>query len=98
MEPRAGASGWAAIKGGPEIVGRGRVIDVRSRADRASDLVTVSWCRFSRHDKTMLIGGNDRHEDDERPAFEPPPIADRLSAAEVASRVRAGAGSGHTQW
>ena len=32
---------------------------------RASDLVTVSWCRFSRHDKTMLVGGNDRHEDDE---------------------------------
>ena len=32
---------------------------------RASDLVTVSWCRFARHDKTMLIGGSDRHEDDE---------------------------------
>jgi pectate lyase len=31
---------------------------------RASDLVTVSWCRFSRHDKTMLIGGNDRHVED----------------------------------
>lgn len=31
----------------------------------ASDLVTVSWCRFSRHDKTMLIGGSDRHEGDE---------------------------------
>jgi pectate lyase len=32
---------------------------------RASDLVTVSWCRFARHDKAMLIGGNDAHEDDE---------------------------------
>jgi pectate lyase len=32
---------------------------------RASDLVTVSWCRFARHDKTMLVGGSDRHEDDE---------------------------------
>jgi hypothetical protein len=32
---------------------------------RAADLVTVSWCRFSRHDKTMLIGGSDRHADDE---------------------------------
>jgi len=32
---------------------------------RASDLVTVSWCRFSKHDKTMLIGGSDRHVDDE---------------------------------
>jgi pectate lyase len=32
---------------------------------RASDLVTVSWCRFARHDKTMLIGGSDRNEDDE---------------------------------
>ena len=32
---------------------------------RAADLVTVSWCRFSRHDKTMLIGGSDRHVDDE---------------------------------
>ena len=32
---------------------------------RASDLVTVSWCRFARHDKTMLIGGNDGHEGDE---------------------------------
>jgi pectate lyase len=30
-----------------------------------SDLVTVSWCRFSSHDKTMLIGGSDRHEADE---------------------------------
>ena len=32
---------------------------------RASDLVTVSWCRFARHDKTMLVGGSDRHEGDE---------------------------------
>jgi pectate lyase len=31
----------------------------------ASDLVTVSWCRFARHDKTMLIGGSDRHVGDE---------------------------------
>jgi pectate lyase len=31
---------------------------------RASDLVTVSWCRFARHDKTMLVGGHDRHEED----------------------------------
>ena len=30
-----------------------------------SDLVTVSWCRFANHDKTMLIGGSDRHEADE---------------------------------
>lgn len=35
---------------------------------------------------------------DEQLAFDPPPIADRLSAAEVASRVRAGAGSGHPEW
>jgi pectate lyase len=26
----------------------------------ASDLVTVSWCRFQSHDKTMLIGGDDK--------------------------------------
>jgi pectate lyase len=32
---------------------------------RAADLVTVSWCRFVRHDKTMLVGGNDGHEGDE---------------------------------
>jgi pectate lyase len=32
---------------------------------RASDLVSVSWCRFARHAKTMLIGGNDRHTGDE---------------------------------
>ena len=32
---------------------------------RAADLVTVSWCRFSKHDMTMLIGGSDRHADDE---------------------------------
>lgn len=25
-----------------------------------SDLVTVSWCRFQGHDKTMLIGNNDK--------------------------------------
>jgi len=31
-----------------------------------SDLVTVSWCRFSRHDKTMLIGGSDRHLADDK--------------------------------
>ena len=31
----------------------------------ASDRVTVSWCHFARHDKTMLIGGSDRHEADE---------------------------------
>jgi pectate lyase len=31
----------------------------------ASDLVTVSWCRFARHEKTMLIGGSDRHVADE---------------------------------
>jgi pectate lyase len=30
-----------------------------------SDLVTVSWCRFSGHDKTMLIGGDDRHSVDD---------------------------------
>jgi pectate lyase len=28
------------------------------------DLVTVSWCRFSNHDKTMLIGGNEKHTED----------------------------------
>lgn len=32
---------------------------------RASDQVEVAWCRFSRHDKTMLIGGSDRHGEDE---------------------------------
>jgi len=31
----------------------------------ASDLVTVSWCRFARHGKTMLIGGSNRHVADE---------------------------------
>jgi len=31
---------------------------------RASDLITVSWCRFSGHDKTMLIGGGDGHTED----------------------------------
>lgn len=32
---------------------------------RQSDLVTVSWCRFSRHDKTMLIGGSDSQTEDD---------------------------------
>ena len=32
---------------------------------RQSDRVSVSWCRFEDHDKTMLIGGSDRHSDDE---------------------------------
>jgi pectate lyase len=31
----------------------------------ASDLVTVSWCRFQGHDKTMLIGGDDKHAGDD---------------------------------
>ena len=31
----------------------------------ASDLVTVSWCRFQGHDKTMLIGGDDKHTGDD---------------------------------
>jgi pectate lyase len=30
-----------------------------------SDLVTVSWCRFQSHDKTMLIGGDDKHSSDD---------------------------------
>ncbi len=30
----------------------------------ASDLVTVSWNRFVGHDKTMLIGGSDKHTGD----------------------------------
>lgn len=30
-----------------------------------SDFVTVSWNHFSRHDKTSLVGGSDRHVDDE---------------------------------
>lgn len=29
-----------------------------------SDLVTISWNRFSGHDKTMLIGGSDKHVGD----------------------------------
>lgn len=29
-----------------------------------ADLVTVSWSRFSGHDKTMLIGGSDKHVGD----------------------------------
>jgi pectate lyase len=32
---------------------------------RESDLVTVSWCRFQGHDKTLLIGGGDAHSGDE---------------------------------
>ena len=28
------------------------------------DLITVSWCRFSSHDKTMLIGGDEKHTED----------------------------------
>jgi pectate lyase len=32
---------------------------------RASDEVEVGWCRFRRHDKTMLIGAGDRQTDDE---------------------------------
>lgn len=28
------------------------------------DLITVSWCRFSGHDKTMLIGGDEKHTED----------------------------------
>jgi pectate lyase len=31
----------------------------------ASDLVTVSWCRFQGHDKTMLIGGSDSKTTDD---------------------------------
>lgn len=31
---------------------------------RQSDLVTVSWCRFHGHDKTLLIGGSDGHAGD----------------------------------
>lgn len=31
---------------------------------RQSDLVTVSWNIFRRHDKTMLIGGSDKHTGD----------------------------------
>ncbi|WAC71500.1 pectinesterase family protein [Roseateles sp. SL47] len=31
---------------------------------RQSDLVTVSWNVFRQHDKTMLIGGSDKHRDD----------------------------------
>ncbi|UXH77528.1 pectinesterase family protein [Roseateles amylovorans] len=31
---------------------------------RQSDLVTVSWNLFRRHDKTLLIGGGDRHLED----------------------------------
>lgn len=29
-----------------------------------SDLITVSWCRFSNHDKTLLIGGDEKHTED----------------------------------
>jgi pectate lyase len=32
---------------------------------KASDFVTISWCRFVGHDKTMLIGGSDRNVEDE---------------------------------
>lgn len=32
---------------------------------RGSDRVTVSWSHFRHHDKTMLIGGSDRHAEDE---------------------------------
>lgn len=32
---------------------------------RASDAVEVAWCRFFHHDKTMLVGGSDRHTEDE---------------------------------
>ena len=31
---------------------------------RMSDLVTVSWCRFANHDKTMLIGSSDNQIED----------------------------------
>ncbi|MFG6428828.1 pectate lyase family protein [Roseateles sp. LYH14W] len=31
----------------------------------ASDLVTLSWCRYQGHDKTMLIGGDDKHVGDD---------------------------------
>jgi pectate lyase len=33
---------------------------------RGSRFVTVSWCHFRDHDKTMLIGANPDHEDDRR--------------------------------
>lgn len=32
---------------------------------RQSDYVTVSWCRFAHHDKTMLIGSSDNQPEDE---------------------------------
>jgi pectate lyase len=31
---------------------------------RMSDLVTVSWCHFAHHDKTMLIGSSDNQTED----------------------------------
>ncbi len=31
---------------------------------RQSDLVTVSWCHFAHHDKTMLIGSSDNQAED----------------------------------
>jgi len=31
---------------------------------RRSDLITISWNVFRDHDKTMLIGGSDQHQDD----------------------------------
>ena len=32
---------------------------------RGSDLVTVSWNHFRRHDKTTLVGGSDKHTEDD---------------------------------
>lgn len=48
-----------------KVFGRGQqrhdgLLDITN----ASDLVTVSWSRFSGHDKTMLIGGSDKHTGD----------------------------------
>lgn len=36
------------------------LLDITGRNGRAADYITVSWTRFSRHNKTMLIGSSDR--------------------------------------
>lgn len=58
---------------GPRVDGQARVAlgrplqhhDGLLDITQQSDLVTVSWNRFSRHDKTTLVGGSDAHRQDE---------------------------------
>ncbi|MDP3084636.1 MAG: hypothetical protein Q8N44_13250, partial [Rubrivivax sp.] len=56
-----GGDGMQPLRFGRTVERHDGLLDIT----RGTDLVSVSWCHFSRHDKTMLIGGSDRHLEDE---------------------------------